>query len=431
MEKTMTTETYPRDILTNLEKWINRKEAYAIKGPRQSGKTTILKLLQDSLSDKKVVFLDFEDPDVLEAFEANPKEYIRSYITTSDKHYFFMDEYHYVKDCGKKLKLLYDTFENTKFIITGSSSLELCGAMAKFLVGRVFFFELFPFNFHEFLTAKNARLTGVYREKNKQIKDFLFNGATPSTETGDIFHSEFTPLLHEFITFGGYPAVITAEDSDTKKTILKNIYDTYISKDIIQFPKIGNSSKYRCIVRALAALTGKLLNYNELSNTCQSYYKETKETISMLQETYIIKLIQPFHTNPITELKKNPKVYFHDLGLRNDILSNFNPIENRTDTGALIENHILLCLRSIFPDKNLNYWRTIAKAEVDFVIQLDDEPTPVEAKYQTFQKPKISRSLRSFIKTYKPQKAMVVTKNYWNQEKIDGTTVIFVPAYYI
>jgi len=427
----MTNETYPRDVLTNLNKWIDRKEAYAIKGPRQSGKTTILKLLQETLSGKKVIFLNFEDPDVLEAFEANPKEYIKSYITTSDRHYFLMDEYHYVKNCGKTLKLLYDLFENAKFIVTGSSSLELCGAMAKFLVGRVFFFELFPFSFHEFLTAKEPRLANIYREKNHQIKEFLLNDTTLSVETRDIFHNEFTPLLNEFITFGGYPAVITAEDTETKKIILKNIYDTYISKDIIEFIKVSNPSKYRCIVRTLAALNGKILNYNELSSTCQTYYKETKQIISILQETYITQLIQPFHTNPITELKKNPKVYFHDIGLRNHILNNFNPLDKRTDTGALIENHTLLCLRNLFPDKTLNYWRTTAKAEVDFVIQHDDKLTPVEAKYQTFQRPKISRSLRSFIRTYKPQKALVITRDYWSQEKIENTEVLFVPAHYI
>jgi len=429
-KQNMTNEAYPRDILTNLSRWIDRKEAYALKGPRQSGKTTLLKMLQKTLPGKKIVFLNFEDPDVLEAFEANPKEYIKSYITTPDKHYFLMDEYHYVKNCGKNLKLLYDTFENAKFIVTGSSSLELCGAMAKFLVGRVFIFELFPFNFHEFLTAKNPRLANIYREKNQQLKDFLLNGTTLTVETRDIFHNEFTPLLNEFLTFGGYPAVITAEDADTKKIILKNIYDTYISKDIIEFLKVSDPSKYRCIVRTLAALSGKILNYNDLSSTCQSYYKETKQTLSILQETYIIQLIQPFHTNPITELKKNPKVYFHDVGLRNHILNNFNAIEKRIDTGALIENHTLLCLRNLFPDKTLNYWRTTAKAEVDFVIQLDDEPTPVEAKYQTFQRPKISRSLRSFIKTYKPQRALVITRDYWNQEEIENTTVVFIPAHY-
>ncbi|MHC3129854.1 MAG: ATP-binding protein [Candidatus Bathyarchaeota archaeon] len=426
----MNTEIFPRDILTYLTKWLNRKEAYAIKGPRQSGKTTILKILQEKLKKENVIFLNFEDPDILEAFETNPKEYIKSFMINHGKYYFLMDEYHYVKNSGKTLKLLYDTFENAKFIVTGSSSLELSDAMAKFLVGRVFFFELFQFSFHEFLTAKNPRLANVYKEKNSQIKEFIINGTLTSPKK-DIFQKEFTPLLNEYLTFGGYPAVITAEDKETKKTILKNIYDTYVSKDIIQFLKISNPTKYRCITRTLAALTGNLMNYNELSSKCQSYYKETKQTIATLSETYIIKLIQPFHRNPITELKKNPKVYFIDTGLRNHMISNFNPLTKRVDSGAIIENHVLLSLRNSFPDKTINYWRTIAKAEVDFILRLNNELIPIEAKYRTFKKPKISRSLRSFIKTYKPQKALIITKNFWSHQKIENTTVTFAPAHYI
>ena len=426
----MNAAIFPRDILPNLTKWLNRREAYAIKGPRQSGKTTVLRILQEKLEREKVVFLNFEDPDILEALETNPKEYIKSFMGNAGRHYFLMDEYHYVKNPGKTLKLLYDTFENAKFIVTGSSSLELREAMAKFLVGRVFFFELFQFNFHEFLTAKNPRLANIYKEKNNHVKEFLINSTVLPTEK-DIFQKEFTPLLNEFLTFGGYPAVIKAEDLETKKAILKNIYDTYISKDIIEFLKISDPLKYRCITRTLAVLTGKLINYNELSSTCQSYYKETKQTIATLAETYIIQLVQPFHRNPITELKKNPKVYFLDTGLRNYIINNFNPLEKRTDAGAIMENHVFLCLRNSFPDKTINYWRTTAKAEVDFILRLDDELIPIEAKYQAFQKPKISRSLRSFIKTYKPQKTLIITKNFWSHEKIENSTIMFVPAHYI
>ncbi|MHA1834628.1 MAG: ATP-binding protein [Candidatus Baldrarchaeia archaeon] len=425
----MNNEIFPRDILSDLTKWLDRKEAYAIKGPRQSGKTTILKILQEKLEGKNVVFLNFEDPDILEAYEANPKEYIKSFTTNNDRYYFLMDEYHYVKNPGKNLKLLYDTFEKAKFIVTGSSSLELSGNMAKFLVGRVFFFELFPFSFHEFLTAKNPRLANVYKEKNNHVKEFILNGIIFTEK--DIFQKEFTPLLNEYLTFGGYPAVIKTQDSETKKTILKNIYDTYISKDIIAFLKISDAFKYRCVVRTLATLTGKLMNYNELSSTCQSYYKEIKRTISVLSETYIIQLIQPFHKNPITELKKNPKTYFLDLGLRNYIINNFNPLETRTDKGALTENFVFLCLKNNFPDKTINYWRTTAKAEVDFILRLDDELIPIEVKYQTFRKPKISRSLRSFIKTYKPQKALIITKNFWGHEKVENSTIMFTPTHYI
>lgn len=425
-------EIYPRVILPSLLKWLNRREAYAIKGPRQSGKTTLLKILERELKKKKanVVFLNFEDPDVLEAFEKNPKEYVRSFLTKPGKYYFLMDEYHYVKNPGKKLKLLYDTFENIKFIVTGSSSLELSGGMARFLVGRVFFFELFPFSFYEFLLAKNPRLAKIHEGRNKKIKDFLLRGKIVKIRQ-DLFLKEFEPFFNEYITFGGYPAVIKSKDFETKKVILKNIYDTYISKDVVEFLKISNSFKYRCVVRALAALTGNLLNYNELCSTCQSYYKEVRRMVSILSETYIVRLIRPFYKNPITELKKVPKVYFFDLGLRNYIIDNFNPIEKRTDAGAIVENFVFLSLRNMFPEKTINYWRTIARAEVDFILRLNDKIIPVEVKYQPFKKPKISRSFRSFIESYKPERALVITKDFWGKIKVNKTTILFVPICYL
>ncbi|MDH5753979.1 MAG: ATP-binding protein [Candidatus Bathyarchaeota archaeon] len=422
---------FPRDVTANLLRWIGRREAYAIKGPRQSGKTTLLKILEDFLIKEGIntVFLNFEDPDVLEAFEKNPKEYIRSFITKKGKFCFLMDEYHYVSDPGKKLKLLYDTFENVKFIVTGSSSLELSGAMAKFLVGRVFFFELFPFSFHGFLVAKNSRLAKIYEKKNKSVKEFLLDGKVEVEE--EIFLKEFTPLFNEYLIFGGYPAVIKAEDFETKRIILKNIYDTYVSKDVVEFLKVSDAFRYRNVVRSLAALTGNLVNYNEVCSTCQTYYKELKRMLSILSETYIIKLIQPFYKNLITELKKIPKVYFFDLGLRNYVIDNFNPLEKRTDAGALIENLVFLSLRNNFPEANINYWRTIAKAEVDFVFRMKDEAIPIEVKYRFFRKPKISRSLRSFIRSYKPKKALVITKDFWGKMKVNNTVILFVPACYL
>jgi len=422
---------FPRDIEPNLLKWMDRREAYAIKGPRQSGKTTLLKTLEESLAKKgtRIVFLNFEDPDILEAFETNPKEYIKSFLTKEGKHCFLMDEYHYVKDSGKKLKLLYDTFENAKFIVTGSSSLELTGAMAKFLVGRVFFFELFPFSFHEFLVAKNLRLAKIYEEKNKTIKEFLSSGKAEVEK--DIFLKEFAPFFDQYVIFGGYPAVIKAEDFETKRTILKNIYDTYVSKDVVEFLKVTDAMKYRHVVRVLAVLIGNLTNYNEISSATQTYYKELKRTISILTETYIISLLRPFYRNPITELRKVPKVYFLDLGLRNYITDNFNPLDKRTDTGALIENFAFLSLKNSFPKAAINYWRTISKAEVDFILRTGDETIPIEVKYQSFRKPKVSRSMRSFIKSHNTKRALILTKDSWGKARINDTTVLLAPACYM
>jgi len=422
---------FQRDVTADLLKWIERREAYAIKGPRQSGKTTLLRILEDDLTRRGVntVFLNFEDPDILEAFERNPKEYIRSFLTKEGRYCFLMDEYHYVKDPGKKLKLLYDTFENAKFIVTGSSSLELSGAMAKFLVGRVFFFEVFPFSFHEFLAAKDQRLARIYEEKSKVVEAFLQGGEVEVRE--DIFLKEFAPFFDQYLTFGGYPAVIRAEDFETKRMILKNIYDTYVSRDVVEFLKVTDAMKYRQVVRALAVLVGNLINYNELCSTCQTYFKELKRMISILSGTYIISLIQPFYRNPITELRKIPKVYFLDLGLRNYIVDNFNPLEKRTDGGALVENFVFLSLKNRFPEEVINYWRTIAKAEVDFVLRIRDEIVPIEVKYQGFKEPKVSRSLLNFIKTYKTERAVVVTRDFWSKTRINGTTILFAPAYYL
>jgi len=422
---------FPRDITPSLLKWIDRREAYAIKGPRQGGKTTLMRILEDALmkGGTNTIFLNFEDPDILEAFEANPKEYIRSFITKKGKYCFLMDEYHYVKDSGKKLKLLYDTFDDVKFIVTGSSSLEISGAMARYLVGRVFFFELFPFSFHEFLLARNLRLARIYEQRNGQMGEFLRTGKIKIVK--DIFLKEFRPLFDQYVTFGGYPAVFRADDPETKRMILKGIYDTYVSKDVVEFLKFTDALKYRLVVRTLSALIGNLINYNEICSSCQTYFKELKRIISMLSETYIISLVQPFHRNPVTELKKTPKIYFGDTGLRNQIMNNFDSLENRVDRGALVENFVFLSLRNIFHETIINYWRTIAKAEVDFVLRMGDELIPIEVKYQNFKEPKVSRGLRSFIQTYKTRKGLTITKDFWGIKEIDGASILFIPVYYI
>ena len=428
----MKEKIFPREITKKLLKWLPRRECYAIRGPRQSGKTTLLKVLEDKLKKqgKNIVFLNFEDYDILEAFEKNPKEFIKSFLTTRKKYFFLMDEYHYVKDGGKKLKLLYDTFENIKFIITGSSSLEISGAMAKFLVGRVFFFELLPFNFYEFLNAKDERLAKIYEKTHKQIVNFLSNNKDFKLKE-DIFLKELLRFLNEYAVFGGYPAVIKAKDKETKIEILKNIYNTYISKDIVEFLKFSDALKYRDVVKVLALSTGNLINYQEICSDTNTYYHELRKIISILLETYIISLIKPFCKNPRTEIKKIPKLYFFDLGLKNYIIENFNNLEIRQDRGEIAENLVFLALRRMFPEASINYWRTIAKAEVDFVLRIKNEIIPIEVKFQNLEKPKISRSLRSFIETYKPKKVLVITKDLWAEKNLGKTKIKFIPIVYL
>jgi hypothetical protein len=113
------------------------------------------------------------------------------------------------------------------------------------------------------------------------------------------------------------------------------------------------------------------------------------------------------------------------------VIDNFTPIEKRIDAGAIVENFVFLSLKNMFPEQTINYWRTIAKAEVDFVLRLNEKIIPIEVKYQTLKKPKISRSFRSFIDSYKPDRALVITKDFWGKIKLGKTVILFVPACYL
>lgn len=429
-----------RLLLGELIKWIDRKEILAIKGPRQSGKTTLLKMLKNQLvangkiEEENIVFITFEERDILEKFSLDPKRYIQSFLggRQEKRLYFLIDEFQYLPNGGQILKMLYDIFDNVKFVVTGSSSLELVDQTAKFLVGRIFFFHLWQLNFAEFIKTKSAQLSNAYQERSDQVDNFITEGKDFSI-TPDIFINDLEKVFQEYAVWGGYPAVVQAPDAETKNIILKNIYNTYIDKDIIELLKITDHSKFRKLVSLLSAQIGNMANYNSMSLDAGIYFKELKHYLSILEETYIISLLKPFFSNKISELKKNPKIYFIDSGLRNYIAGGIGgDLMFRQDLGAIMENAVFSQFKfkeEIFGD--IKYWRTVGKAEVDFVIEKHNEIMPIEVKYATFNSPRVSRGFRSFVQKYQPQKALVVTKNFWGEMKVGSCRIKFAPLWYL
>lgn len=429
-----------RLLLDELVKWIDRKEILAIKGPRQSGKTTLLKMLKNQLvankkiEEENIVFITFEEKDILEKFSLDPKRYIQSFIGDKQKKrfYFFIDEFQYLPNGGQTLKMLYDIFDNAKFIVTGSSSLELVDKTAKFLVGRIFFFHLWQLNFSEFIKAKSTQLFNAYQGRSDQINNFIAEGKDFSVAP-DIFINDLEKVFQEYAVWGGYPAVVQSTDMETKNIILKNIYNTYIDKDIVELLKITDHSKFKKLISVLSAQIGNLINYNSLSRDAGTYFKEMKHYLSILEETYIISLLKPFFSNKISELKKNPKVYFIDSGLRNRITGGTGgDLMFRQDLGAIMENVVFSQLK--FKEEilgDIKYWRTVGKAEVDFIIEKHNEIIPIEVKYAAFNSPQISRGFRSFIQEYRPKRALVLTKNFWGEIEVDSCKIKFAPLWYL
>ena len=425
-----------RSLTGEVLKWIDRREIIAIKGPRQSGKTTLLKMINNYLTIEKkipssqIVFLTFEDRDILELFSKSPKEYIASYQPYTDKRvYFFIDEFQYLDDGGQKIKLLYDLFENVKFVITGSSSLEISESTSKYLVGRVFSFYLYQFSFSEFLKARADNFFNLHSSAKNEAWSFIEDG-TNIVLKNDNFMKAFVRYLEEFVLYGGYPEVIKGVDLETKNIILTNIYDTYVTKDIIELLRISDVAGFRKILILLANQIGNMLNYNNIADDGESHFRRVKQYLSILEETFIIRQLRPYHKNKTTELKKSPKLFFVDTGLRNYLVRNFNMFDVRNDTGQLVENVVMAGLYERYPD-DINYWRTLGQAEVDFIVRVNDLLIPIEVKYSLFKTPSVTRSMRNFITAYRPQRAVVLTKGYWGRIKIDNTNIAFIPVWYL
>ncbi|MEM5773232.1 MAG: ATP-binding protein [Candidatus Aenigmatarchaeota archaeon] len=412
-------EYYPRKIEEKMSKWLKRREIVLIKGPRQSGKTTLLLHLKEKLGGG---YTTLEDEDMLAALESSPKEFASRFL---EKKLLFIDEAQYCKKVGKKIKLIYDLFsDKLKLFVTGSGSFDIKVEVGKYLVGRAIYFELLPLDFEEFLLWKAPDLHKIFSSYKAAVKDFILNGKPIRIEL--VFEHEFKSLLQEYLIFGGFPAVVKEEDEEIKKELLKNLVRTYLEKDVFFFLNIRHLEKFRNLLNYLSFNNGSLVEFSSIMREFKIDFKTLEYYLTILKSTYIIDLIPPFYKNLSTELKKAKKIYFIDTGLRNSLINNFLPIESRTDKGILFENFVLNELRANFEDK-ICYWRTTGKAEVDFVLQLDQNVIPVEVKSGV----KLRKGFLSFLNTYKPKRALVITEREFKTEKIGQTEVAFVPHFFI
>jgi len=430
-----------RDLILKTKSFLKRKEFISIIGPRQSGKTTFLEILKACLSkelkiNKNLIqIITFEDRKLLAEFEKDPVSFIHSYIPqgSSQKFYLMLDEFQYVEDGGQKLKLIYDTIKKIKIFITGSSSLDIKAKVGKFMVGRIFDFSLYPFNFREYLRVINNRLERVYTQYNEQIMKFLFEGKKYKIKKGeDVFCEELSQEYEKFCIWGGYPAVVLAKTEIERKKILTDIYNNYILKDIKTLLELATERNLFLLSQYLATQIGNIAVYQNLSQISKLNYRNLKKHLNILEETFICKEITPFFKNRQKELSKNPKIFFMDMGFRNNLMENMNGLDKRSDAGAIVENSVFIRLNELCGGINkINFWRTKSGAEVDFIIHVGDKIIPVEVKYSSFTSEKLSRSFLSFIDSFKPGYGIVLTKNYWGSLKRNTTKVLFIPVYYL
>ena len=407
---------YPRKLQKKIYPWLDNPDAIIILGARQVGKTSLLELLKKDLikkwgAAKNIITYNLEDSDQLAALNRDPK-YFKEYLIFSGadpqkESVIMIDEVQYLNDPSHFLKYLADFEPTLKLIATGSTSL----AIKRFkdgMTGRKKTFTLFPLDFQEFLLFKeNRMLSSVLEEFH--FRNLLLKKGEIDPERIKPFNNEMKALFEEYVLYGGYPKVVLTKSREDKLEELRELFETYELKDVNVLFDVANLSAFRNLFKLLAGSIGNLLNVNELSGTLGIGRDTIRRYLSILESTFIICVLPPFHSNIRKELTKMPKIFFLDTGLRNFALRNFTEISFRPDKGPLFENAIFGELyKNLGVIEQLFFWRTLSKTEADFIL-IGDQKWVFEAKLTPNHRLKQPTGLRAFCKIYPDFKQVVVT----------------------
>ena len=403
-----------RRLITALAGHLNHKEITMLVGPRQSGKTTILKKLETELRARgqKTLYLnlDFEDDFHHVSSQGALQQKIHLELG-SGGGVVFIDEIQRKENAGLFLKGLYDQGLPCKLVVSGSGSIELKEKISESLAGRKRMFELSTVSFCEFVDFRTGyRYTDRLRE---------FFRAEPA-KTGQLFR--------EYLMYGGYPRVILTDTHQEKLATINEIFRSYLEKDIVYLLRVEKSDSFSNLVKVLANQSGKMVRYSELSATLGISLSTVKIYLWYLEKTFIVRQVTPWFTNIRKEITKSPVYYFCDIGLRNFASGSFGAISD-SEAGFAFQTVIHSMLKDRFPlaDTTIHYWRTKDKAEVDFVIRRGATVTPVEVKYRDMKKLEIQRSFRSFLERYHPEHGYVINRSFIEEALVGKTRVRCMP----
>jgi hypothetical protein len=375
---------FERKIHAEVKKYLDTDDIIVIHGARQTGKTTLLRLLMQDLKPDETCFMDLEDGRLLELCEQGPAgiiDYLKQKGMLKEKRRCFLlvDEIQYLSNPSSFMKLIHDHHREMKLIVSGSSSFDIKSKFKDSLTGRTVNFELYPLDFEEFLLFKGKRV---------QIKEKI---------TSPLIIGELKQLYKEYVMSGGYPRIVLADAAERRERYLQQIVDTYIKKDIRDLARIRNIDKFNKLLQVLASQSGQLLNFTELANTVHLSRQTVEEYLFILENTYIIKLLTPFSQNVRSELFKTPKIFFYDSGLLHLLRFKMLPLEME---GSAFETSIFSEFAKNIGVEYFHYWRTQDKKEIDFIVVRNRRPIPVEVKLNARRLK--HTAMRYFSHHYKP-----------------------------
>lgn len=359
---------------------LNRREKiHLLLGARQVGKTVFLQLLKEKLEKegkREILYLNADTDEDRNQIDTTSLTVLKQLLSGSK--YLFLDEAQRLSNPGLTLKIIHDLIPSVRVLATGSSSFDLRGKAVETLTGRYVDFILSPFSLCEAVLGQSWEY-----------------------------------LLPQILVYGLYPQIFLEPVSTEKRLLLEKIIESYLFKDVLAFGRVRSSQAIMDLAKALAYQIANEVSENELANRLKINRKTVVSYLNILEKAFVIFRLPAFSRNPRREIGRASKIYFWDLGVRNALIGDFNPLDVRSDTGVLWENFLIVERRKKFLNKGQiiesRFWRSYGGAEVDYLEIIDGKISAFEFKYG---EGKLSRGTGSFRQEYKIPVSLINRKNF-------------------
>lgn len=375
-KQALTMNPVTRILESRISEMIEPNKAMLIFGARRVGKTVLMKHIYDNFPGNKM-FMNGEDLDSALLLQ---KRSVSNYKGVfGGIELLAIDEAQNIPEIGQIIKLIVDEIPGIRVIASGSSSFDLLNKTGEPLVGRSTQFVLTPFSQQELSRRENML------EAHRNLESRLI--------------------------YGSYPEVVLMESSEKKERYLRDIVSSYLLKDILAVDGIKNSAKMQNLLRLVAYQVGSEVSFDELGKQLGMSKNTVERYLDLLEKVFVIYRMGAFSRNLRKEVTKSGKYYFVDNGIRNAIIGAFQPLELRTDAGALWENYII----GEFRKKNFNslsyndlyFWRTYDNQEIDLIEESPSGLTAFEFKWGN-KNPKMPKV---FAQAYQGSKFFVVNRD--------------------
>lgn len=356
------------------KKWPDGK-ALVLLGARQTGKTTLVKSVLPA--DSSVLSLTGDDPGAVALLQNASLETLKSRL--GGYSIVFIDEAQRIPGIGVIAKLVTDELPHLKLILTGSSSFELAEGTYESLTGRKREYHLYPVSW--------AELAGHF---------------------GPV---EALTQLETRLVFGMYPEVITSAGNE--QDVLRELCSSYLYRDLLSFNGIRKPRLLEKILQALAWQIGQEVSLTEIAQLVDADKATVESYIDLLEKAFIVFRLNPLSRNLRNEIRKFSKVYFWDTGIRNAVISNLAPLQQRNDAGALFENFIMAERRKFLAYRGIHaktwFWRTQSQQEIDYIEEINGKMMAVEFKWNPKSRVKFPQR---FMEAYQPDTLVIHRENF-------------------